>query len=723
MTTLSARRGLLLLLIALGGLASSLPAQNLRVATLNFWSAVDYCGTLSVGSFESPEQHALRLRALTRLLQDLQPDVVALQESNDVFRVAAELEETLGYDALVQRVNAGIKIGPCGIPCNLNEGLILLARKELELQPVAVWDLSRRFGAVGNTVSFHFDDQNYALVGRVRLDTIDVYIVNVHLSSGVPAAAETHEQLDSILAVHGISLEKARSLHADLNAGSLLRHEEATRLLAHIERELTDGAVVLMGDFNAAPDAPEIQAVGTAGFTDAFTCAGTGAGNTWDPSRNVLIRYSTDAVTADGAPLDPFGLLAAWYDRQPRRIDYVFLGPHGTPGDVLSASLIGDFSTDSTPVSDHFGITAEIDLSRISRRLNALDRYTLHPPQRSLELLPILMYDTDVGFGYGGKLFLLNYLDWSESFDFTIFNSTKGERWYRLVFSLPDFEVRQGRIYPFAFDFIIDYDRYLKNNFFGIGGNSHSEDRETYTKEPLDVFALVSRAFSPRFVGQIGVKYRTVNNFGYRSGGLFTSLPPQNLGRSSGLSLLASVRYDSRDSYVNPSRGFVLQLDLEAGPRMTLSSGNQSRPVTDYSLFGGLISCQSYHTLFYPKTVFAARVQARMVNGSRLPVHSYVSLGGGGTLRGYPQDRFIDKAGVLANVELRFPLFWRIGGVALWDIGKLTGSASAPGSLASGWKSNVGGGLRLSMDTFVVRADIGFSRESTGFYFNFGHAF
>ncbi|MBI2430208.1 MAG: hypothetical protein HYV29_15680, partial [Ignavibacteriales bacterium] len=70
--------------------------------------------------------------------------------------------------------------------------------------------------------------------------------------------------------------------------------------------------------------------------------------------------------------------------------------------------------------------------------------------QPDFEALPIVAYDTDVGFGYGTKLFLLDQLDERESFDLVAFNSTKGERWYRFVFSLPDFEMRQGTEYALA---------------------------------------------------------------------------------------------------------------------------------------------------------------------------------------------------------------------------------------------------------------------------------
>ena len=56
-------------------------------------------------------------------------------------------------------------------------------------------------------------------------------------------------------------------------------------------------------------------------------------------------------------------------------------------------------------------------------------------PQGSMEdrnvswsLFPILMYDTDIGYGYGAKAKFVNYLSRKESFDLILFNSSKGER-------------------------------------------------------------------------------------------------------------------------------------------------------------------------------------------------------------------------------------------------------------------------------------------------------
>jgi len=332
----------------------------------------------------------------------------------------------------------------------------------------------------------------------------------------------------------------------------------------------------------------------------------------------------------------------------------------------------------------------------------------------TFEFLPLFSYDTDVGFGYGIKGFFLNFLGDSESFDVTIFNSTKGERWYRLVFSFPDFELRQGTRYPLSLDLIVDYDKYTKNNFFGMGPYTRSSDRETYTKEPLELQVVASRGFSEHFVGQLGIRLRVVRNFNYDPAGSFAATPLINRGRSQGLTLVSSVRFDSRDSYINPSRGNVIQLELEAG-----SSGF----VSDYNLFLSTLSFQTYHVVLQPRTVFAARVMGKTVNGTDLPLHVYSTLGGTTTLRGYPQDRFLGRASILANIELRFPVIWRFNGLVFFDAGNLSSRISTIAPLRGPWKTNPGFGLRLLMDTFIVRADLGLGTEGTGFYFNFGHMF
>ncbi len=329
------------------------------------------------------------------------------------------------------------------------------------------------------------------------------------------------------------------------------------------------------------------------------------------------------------------------------------------------------------------------------------------------EFLPILMWDTDIGFGYGIKMFYLNPLKLNESFDVVLFNSSKGERWYRFVFSWPDFEHRQGKMYPISFDLIVDYDKWIKNSFFGIGNDSKFEDREYYTREPFDLNMVLSRGFSTKLVGQVGIRYKTVKNSNFQEDSrLFNTLPEINRSRATYASVFSNLRYDTRDSFINPSRGLVVQGEAEFALKTKFSHVKFSRISAMFHY---------YSVLFYPKTVMALRLGIQNLFGEDLPVQVLLPVGGNKALRGYPQDRFLGKTSAVFNAELRFPIFWKIGGVVGFDAGKVWNSLREIDFTR--WATNPTIGLRLYMKHFLARFDIGFGRKSTGMYFNFGHIF
>jgi len=701
-----------ILLVCLAAIPSL--AQTLRFATVNIWSGLDYRGIFTVGEYESPAIRHQRLKLLIEELRALQPDVIALQEVNPVSTLAADIAKELDYDFIHQRVNAGIKVGYIGIPWNLNEGLVTLAKKTLQLEFVDVWDLSSGFGIFGSAASFHFSDRNIALVGKIRVNNLDIYMANVLLSSAVPDDSTARFIARQIASRQQMPAEEIPKVVEDCFSDTQ-RRKKSVELLSETLRERFAGKpFVILGDFNATSTHEEIRNLtDSGGVMDAAKVAGMDQVVTWDAEKNTNVQYSVCACDAHGRMLDAYGLLSAWYDGQSRRIDHIFLNEQFKPNDVVGAQLFLDKPKDSLFASDHYGFTVTVDLARLCSSHENVERAGIAPPDREFEGLPILSYDTDVGLGYGAKAFFLNFLGLTESLDLVAFNSTKGERWYRLVLSMPDFELRQGRVYPLSFDLIVDYDKYLKNNFYGVGSDTREVDRETHTKEPLEILGVLSRGFSPEFVAQLGLKYRTVRNFNYDVNGLFArSLPETNQGRSSAATLYASARYDSRDSYINPSRGQVVQAEFETGGSWLAG---------DYTITSTTIALQTYHVLFYPKTVFAGRLLSQIVSGSDIPVHALATVGGTRTLRGYPQDRFLDKTAAVLNVEVRFPIYWRFGGVVGVDAGKAFSSPTLAGF--HNWAVNSLVGLRFSMDTFVVRADLGFGKETTGFYLNFGHLF
>lgn len=331
-----------------------------------------------------------------------------------------------------------------------------------------------------------------------------------------------------------------------------------------------------------------------------------------------------------------------------------------------------------------------------------------------VEVFPILTYDTDVGFGYGGKIFLLGTLNATESFDLTLFNSSKGERWYRLVFSIPDFELRQGTMYPLAFDLVIDYDKYLKANLFEPGNSSPSSPHETYTREPLEISASGSKGVTKNLVATLGIRLKNVRSYRFAVQSRVLELfPSLDFTKTHSLSLYTTVRFDTRNSFINPQRGSVFQIECEAANRQYKS---------DFSFFRTTLTAE-YFVEPISTITFGSRFIFQNITGSEIPLWAQSSLGGNNTLRGFPMDRCIDNGMILLNEEFRFPLFRRLGGVLFFDEGKVFNSLRHSSLSIKNWHNNIGGGLRFYMDTFVVRFDVGVSEETTGVYFNFGHAF
>ena len=117
--------------------------------------------------------------------------------------------------------------------------------------------------------------------------------------------------------------------------GSAIRSEQIADLMAFVRARRGRGALVLAGDFNAAPRVHELQAV-TREFVDVFGALHPGA----------------DTVTT----LNPAK------GHAPRRIDYVFVPRGGKPRiQPLSSEVVFDRpSADGTWPSDHFGVVAKL---------------------------------------------------------------------------------------------------------------------------------------------------------------------------------------------------------------------------------------------------------------------------------------------------------------------------------------------------------------------------
>jgi len=678
--------------------------SQLKILTINVWSGLDYNGIFNMGEYETDEIRGNRFKSLVPRIKEISPDIIFIQEANPVSEYTTRLADSLNFNEIHHVCNAGFKLGPVGIPSNLKEGMAILANKTLNLELYDIWKLSGSFGLYGDIFSLHFDESIFAVVGKVIIKNRPFYLVNVHLSATPPMDERLLEGFEQFCNTKKLSIDNHDKTLAFWQKKINKRKCEIEQLLSHIKNIPAEYPVIVGGDFNMSPEDSLMNYFYKSGsFTDSFKKNSDSEVYSWNPEKSYNISFSTDQSKIDSS--DIYNWLVAKNNKQKVRLDYILISDHFKEENIHESRIVFNSLKNGVLPSDHFGLVTSIDVDD-TILTSPEESDIVSPLKKSIfEPLPILSYDTDTGFGYGTKAFLLNYLNLNESLDLILFQSTKGERWYRTVFSIPDFELRQGKIYPWAFDLLIDYDKWISYKFFGVGNKSKTENEEVYKRRLYEIGLTASRGFSPYFVGQFGVRYKNVINSNFEEE---SQLSKFDRSRVEYTSAFINLRYDSRNSFLNPSRGIVLQGEIE-------KSLNQ----IDFTHWQAWI--QYYTILLYPKTVFATRFGLNTLNGTNLPIQVLLPIGGNNTLRGFPQDRFLDKTAALFNAELRLPIYNRLGGLIGWDAGKVWQSLNKVDY--TDWATNTTLGLRYYMDTFVVRLDIGFSKETMGFYLNFGHIF
>jgi hypothetical protein len=344
-----------------------------------------------------------------------------------------------------------------------------------------------------------------------------------------------------------------------------------------------------------------------------------------------------------------------------------------------------------------------------------------------IELFPILSYDTDAGFGYGAKAFFYDQLNTKESFDIILFNSTKGEQWYKFVFSTPDFESRQGTEFPHALDLTLEYDKWKNYNLYYYGleeGSINSSKQQVEFKdqcvyELVEAKIFLNRAFRKDLTGSLGIKFKSISTYDYRRDSVLTS--PENVENKyledpsvKYLSANLNGKWDTRNSFINPTTGLVLEIELEYAPNILEDNS---------SFFRQAFIFRYFTEIFFKNLILASRAMEQvLISGSESSQFLAIPVGGSNTLRGVPVDKFRFYSEFLFNNELRFPIWWRFGGIAGLDIGYGSNEDLYPEG-AIDWIVNPVAGLRFFMDNFIVRADVGFYKGDIGFYLNFGHIY
>ncbi len=250
-------------------------------------------------------------------------------------------------------------------------------------------------------------------------------------------------------------------------------------------------------------------------------------------------------------------------------------------------------------------------------------------------------------------------------------------------------------------------------NFHGLGSNSRMDDIETYDVTfPRLVTQLTRKIYGPVFTG-IGYKF---DNFDIRElevGGILETAQPTGYEGGRISNVFFSFLLDSRNDIFNPQKGLYIETFLERGIKSLGSSFSFSKIEVD---------ARSFHALT-PSLVLANNIYFMQV-GEGAPFFQYPYLSTSRRGRGFGDRRFIDRALLNAQSELRFPIKGRFDGAVFASAGWLGDGINDLKN--SSVKFAYGAGIRYVIDEkegTKIRLDLGFSDEAFQVYITANESF
>lgn len=335
--------------------------EQLTVLTFNLWHGLNPTGNVRFDEHETAAQRETRQQCFYSHVRRLAPDIVFLQEVNPAPGKTKQIARFLGYNYAFIIDNAGIKIGAFGLPVNLRSGLAILAKKDLRLQSLGGKKLSGPFGWTNRWSSLQLKEFRQAVAARVVVNDQPVLLAGLHLHHGPEADEDLRRALAEMTAAGTISAGREQEIIDTFQLASQRRQMELRRLWDWAGTlGANDTPMLLAGDFNASPDAPEMQHL-KAGLGFAST---TGDDNpadllmTWDYDRNPNTHYFAEFVPVHEFEPAVMRVLQPIIIRQTKRLDYILYRRFENFFILKESGLFAHEPCGEIMSSDHFGIYA-----------------------------------------------------------------------------------------------------------------------------------------------------------------------------------------------------------------------------------------------------------------------------------------------------------------------------------------------------------------------------
>lgn len=254
---------------------------------------------------------------------------------------------------------------------------------------------------------------------------------------------------------------------------------------------------------------------------------------------------------------------------------------------------------------------------------------------------------------------------------------------------------------------------YYKYNYYYYGMGETVVPEELYGVDFPRVIITGTRKVLPHLYIGPRYHYEQFQLYDIDTGGaLFDgTVPGSNGSIVSGAGM--GVIYDTRDSVFYPREGFYNEVTYTNYGRTWGGNFNYNRIIVDIAHYDEL----------WNNVILASNSYNSFVLGNA-PFQQLSLLGGTKKMRGLYEGRFRDKNLMMLQAEVRFPIFWRFGGVVFGDVGAIGNQNDF--IRFNDPKYTFGAGLRFVIarkDHLNIRIDYGIGPGTSGAYITIGEAF
>ena len=359
--------------------------------------------------------------------------------------------------------------------------------------------------------------------------------------------------------------------------------------------------------------------------------------------------------------------------------------------------------------------------------------------------LPALNFDADEGFGYGVILALYAYEPSRATYRWTlqptVFMTTEGRRDYTLFFDAPSGSDRAWRTTAF-----VGHEQQLATPYYGVG-NATSYDStlergatryfyrygRTRDRASLDLQHGLGHP-SVRVLLGAGVSNDNIDLTPFDSGTTLIQRDLSNIAPPKAHTnfVRAGITWDSRDREIGARSGTWADLLVSRTDKALGASTSYTRwtaTARHYQPIGSRITLAN--RLLAQNTIGDAPFY--VLSEIQTTQKPQDGLGGSGSVRGMPKNRYVGKGILVSNNELRwhaadFGLLGRQSSLVLssfFDAGRVWSDGVQVSRVFEELHAGYGGGARLGFgSSFVIAVDVGHSSQSAApIYIGLGYLF